>query len=112
MRDSCCRFGGTASQPWQQDCVLRVCEGRAERRRERREEERGGGGREEEGGGGGRERDEEETKGGEERDKKEGELNFDKKQQMSLVWRDAGSPLWGDITTVGGGRRRRGTCTA
>ena len=44
--------------------------------------------------------------------KKEGELNFDKKQQMSLVWRDAGSPLWGDVTTVGGGRRRRGTSTA
>ena len=87
---------------------------RGERREgERREEERGGGGREEEGGeGGGRERDEEETKGGRRGIKKEGELNFDKEQQMSLVWHDAGSPLWGDITTVGGGRRRRGTCTA
>ena len=44
--------------------------------------------------------------------KKEGELNFNKEQQMSLVWCDAGSPLWRDVTTVGGGRRRRGTCTA
>ena len=87
-------------------------------RGERREGEKGGRKREEEGEG---KRKEEEEGGrgmrkkqreGKRGIKKEGELNFDKKQQMSLVWRDAGSPLWGDVTTVGGGRRRRGTCTA